>query len=72
VRPGKAIVLHRLDGTDSPTFRRLVFGDPVEGSNPVEAYARVDAADVPPFALEGEVVQRFEALVAHLREVTGK
>ncbi len=70
--PRKGLILHRIDGQESPMFRKLVLGGPLVETQPPEVLARVDAAGAPPFTVEGDIQRLFDALAAHLRDVTGK
>jgi hypothetical protein len=70
--PRRAVIFLRPDGLRG--FRKLVLGGALEGSSPTEIVARVDPApDVPPFTLaEDDVPRLFDAVVANLRDFTGK
>jgi hypothetical protein len=52
-------------------FRKLVLGDPLDATRPLEIPARVGDPEIPPFLLEADVVKEFGKLVDHLREITG-
>jgi len=68
--PRRAIILDRLDGDGPVEPRKLVLGRLLDASG--EALGRVDTTGVPPFVLDKTLSQQFDALVNHLREVTGK
>lgn len=68
--PRRGLELTRFHA-GSASFRKLLLGDPVEGSKPAAVRARVDTAGLPPFTVEEDVHRLFGVLVRHLREITG-
>ncbi|MGQ9590882.1 MAG: DUF4340 domain-containing protein [Planctomycetota bacterium] len=69
--PRRAIAL--LEPRDLPGFRKLVIGAPFPEEGSEEVYARVELGGIPAFTLpEAGVPAALDALVRHLREITGK
>jgi hypothetical protein len=69
--PRKAVVF--LSPEAAAGFRKLVVGDRALGSSPEQVRARTDATGVPPFLLaESAVPRSLDALILHLKDITGK